>query len=549
MERAHLGHFLSDISEGRRQFEISQLLEIFLKVCDATSFAHSKEIIHADIKPENIQLDDYGSVLLCDWGLACDLNDENDRRRRRRKGQAQGTPGSMAPEQLSDKLGLMSKQTDIYALGCLLYSFLSGQAPLSGYDLETVIDRTLNGDIPAVSELSHFPVPAALEAVTKKAMALKPEDRYSSVEELVSDIRSYINGFATAAEEAGFWKQGMLFFQRNRLVCSVGGLSIIAITVLVTVFVTKMKESEDKTRSALQQVKSERRQKETVSRLAIPKFLQRAEQAVKSLNLEDARENLEVVLQLDPESELGHYTMGLVFMADFDLRAALFHFEKTPKGHFFMKLCQKVIDGEISNVHMVRILSDRYQENIIGLMLPHIYNDLQYDEKIDFFYSLMRRMTYGNFEPEMADFEPDKKRLTLEGCRLRSTVFLNGLGLKELTIRNSTVNDARSLQKVKLNKLSFEDSMVRNLDDLQFQVSHTLDVSGTNIISHNFFKYHDVHTLNISRTELVWFKRLLDLKNLKVLILSKNQSLGKYEKELQKRVKIVYPENEVRDDP
>ena len=109
----------------------SSRINVFLKICDAISYAHSKSIIHLDLKPENVQCDEHGEVLVCDWGLSKLIDDTEchnfdlhaslfENQSTTLYGEIKGTPGYMAPEQIIPG-ALKDQRTDLYALGCLLY--------------------------------------------------------------------------------------------------------------------------------------------------------------------------------------------------------------------------------------------------------------------------------------------------------------------------------------------------------------------------------------------------------------------------------------------
>ena len=113
---------------------LRSLLNIFLKICEAMAYAHSKNVLHLDLKPENIQVGHYGEVLLCDWGLGKIFGSEDKAdfdqlllnpdliNNMTLNGELKGTPGYMAPEQIKGQSELKTKQADIYALGSILYT-------------------------------------------------------------------------------------------------------------------------------------------------------------------------------------------------------------------------------------------------------------------------------------------------------------------------------------------------------------------------------------------------------------------------------------------
>ena len=151
-----------------------EIIKIFSPVCSALNYAHSKKIIHCDIKPANIMIDTVERVLLTDFGISRYANQQN----------TGGTPPYMAPEQFDN--GNLSPQTDVYALGVTLYELLSGgRVPFRG-DTPQTKGTTLRDRI--YWEVMHLPypdvkqynpkVPDAVDAVIKKAMHQNPSMRY-----------------------------------------------------------------------------------------------------------------------------------------------------------------------------------------------------------------------------------------------------------------------------------------------------------------------------------------------------------------------------------
>ncbi|MFA7184541.1 MAG: serine/threonine-protein kinase, partial [Victivallales bacterium] len=223
--------------DAMEKFTLPRLLRTYVKVANAIAFAHSKQIIHLDLKPENIHLGDFGEVLVLDWGLAKfignrdDYNDEFEKDTKVNydretgafmtlDGVAKGTPGYMAPEQAAGKNQEKDERTDIYALGCILYAILTFENPLSNRkDVKRMLHDTVVGNIESPSQLKNLqrPIPPRLETICLKAMNLLPDDRYQSVGELRNDIFAFMSGYATIAENAGQIKKTFLFFTRNWL--------------------------------------------------------------------------------------------------------------------------------------------------------------------------------------------------------------------------------------------------------------------------------------------------------------------------------------------
>ncbi len=194
--------------ETVKRYTLRERLDIFIRVCKAINFAHSKNVLHLDLKPDNIHLGNFEEVIVLDWGLARQKDFTPDW-----TGKACGTPGFMAPEQTGNN-GAVDERTDIYALGAILYTLLTLQAPMAGRPVDEIVEATRTGKIPPPEELEPG-VPAALSAVCRKAMAPKPEDRYSDVSALRDDVLAFMNGYAPVAEKASWVKRIGLFLLRH----------------------------------------------------------------------------------------------------------------------------------------------------------------------------------------------------------------------------------------------------------------------------------------------------------------------------------------------
>ena len=255
LEGETLAHILTKIARGEpeyaEKYNLRHLLSIFLKVCDAVAFAHSKGIIHLDLKPENIQVGNYGEVLVLDWGLAKIISidydpeslqpvtDKNFEELSKESnydktldGEIKGTPGFMAPEQAAGHNSKRSTATDIYSLGTMLYAILTLCKPIKVKDLQKSLDDTIAGNIIPVTERNPSRnVPKPLAAITKKAMALKPEDRYQDVNALIHDVDAFLGGYVTTAEDASIIRHGVLFLKRNKMTSTAIALLILSLFI------------------------------------------------------------------------------------------------------------------------------------------------------------------------------------------------------------------------------------------------------------------------------------------------------------------------------
>jgi tetratricopeptide (TPR) repeat protein len=235
--------------EAAQKYPLATLLTVFQKVCDAVAFAHSRGVWHRDLKPENIMIGDYGEVLVMDWGLAKEAGfgrpepaDENDAPvdgapGGTMEGTVLGTPTYMAPEQARGEVSEVDQRADVYALGAILHEILYLQPPVRGADRDELVRKVGEGllDRPEPRPTRHLPaqrVPESLAAVSRKAMAFRPDERYQQVPDLQADITAYQSGFATSAEQAGAAKQFALFVKRNRRVSTAVAAALVSLAAV-----------------------------------------------------------------------------------------------------------------------------------------------------------------------------------------------------------------------------------------------------------------------------------------------------------------------------
>lgn len=166
---------------------IKRLLRIFIDICKGVGYAHSRDVIHRDLKPANILIDDNDQVKIVDFGLAAAASSADSRITR--TGILVGTPTYMAPEQVRARA--IDQRTDIYSLGILLYEVFVGRAPYKGEDhLATLFQHVEGKAVPA--HQANPKVPESLSAVIMKAMAVSPDARYQTAEDLMNAIEKLL---------------------------------------------------------------------------------------------------------------------------------------------------------------------------------------------------------------------------------------------------------------------------------------------------------------------------------------------------------------------
>ncbi|MCM8536886.1 MAG: serine/threonine protein kinase [Lentisphaeraceae bacterium] len=243
-------YFTMELLSGKNLHQIiknntlskSQLIDIFNKICDAVSYAHSRQIIHLDLKPDNIQVGEFGEVHLCDWGLAKIITDEDELQidedldpnilnHATINGRIKGSPGYMAPEQ-AVAYGNKDKRTDTYALGAILYTIFTGESPIQGETIDTLLEKTKEAKITPISDFPN--IPKSIQAIIGKSLSKNPDERYQNVHEIKRDLEKFTSGFATEAENAGFLTQLQLLVLRNTK--SIAVILLIIAIIGITIF-------------------------------------------------------------------------------------------------------------------------------------------------------------------------------------------------------------------------------------------------------------------------------------------------------------------------
>jgi serine/threonine protein kinase len=202
----------SGVPSAVREWTRHKLLTAFTSLCLAIDFAHSRGVVHRDLKPDNVMLGDFGEVYVLDWGLAKVVGSaapESERAReygvtpdpivdesaRTAIGAVMGTPGYMAPEQAIGDGGRVDARTDVYALGALLFEILALTPLHERGTSDEVIRSTVQGvdARPSVRAKAREIAPE-LDAICVRATAVKTEDRYASAREIYEAVESFLAG-------------------------------------------------------------------------------------------------------------------------------------------------------------------------------------------------------------------------------------------------------------------------------------------------------------------------------------------------------------------
>ena len=180
------GRELSSLMEQRR-FTPDESVKVMRQVCAALEAAHHERVVHRDLKPQNIMLDDHGKVCVMDFGLArsADVSGMTQ------AGTVMGTPTYMSPEQAKGVPA--DHRSDIFSLGIIFYEMLTGTVPFMAETLLGMLLKRTQEPAPPPKDVDPT-VPEALSNIVLKALSIDPEQRYQSVTEMLADINGWAEG-------------------------------------------------------------------------------------------------------------------------------------------------------------------------------------------------------------------------------------------------------------------------------------------------------------------------------------------------------------------
>jgi len=233
------------------------LLNHFVGLCHALAYAHSRGVIHRDVKPANVMVGEFGETMVLDWGVA-KVRGQRDLRSREIArevrlfrsadagqtvdGTAVGTPSYMSPEQAAGEVDQMDERSDVWGLGAVLYRLLSGHSPFPGDDAQEIIDRVCAGAIRPLRLLCPE-APPELVAIAEKALQRDKNKRYQTAGELAKDVEAFQQGARVGAHEYGSWELARRFAAKNKAALT-GAALVLVVLMASLVLVWRAYERE-----------------------------------------------------------------------------------------------------------------------------------------------------------------------------------------------------------------------------------------------------------------------------------------------------------------
>ncbi len=502
----------------RKKYTLNKLIDIFVKVCDAMAYAHSRGVIHLDLKPDNIRVNNYGEVLVCDWGIARVSNSPQTKNEEAENiqlidsdlineitlsGIIKGTPGYMAPEQIKEQFGSKTAQTDVYALGSILYSILTYHSPLDHLDeINLVLAKTIKGMIPPPSSLNSS-VPKSLEAICLKAMNPSQQKRYKSVSALLTDVQNYQHNFITNAENVTLLKIIYFFIKRHKT----ASLFLFFIAISNSIFMYNLYQKEKKATHNLDLYKQEREMADYFNEKGFEHIFKNFKN---EFGWKNASANLKIanyMLTKNPDSNSAMGLKGLALFAQQDYQQAKTLF-KTSNAKLYQDLIQ---------------LCELQQQKIDHLsMLKALYEE-------------------GRFPLTRQSFEfifNNEKEVKKKEEWLKELIVIFNKGISKESIRLS----CRKQKNGGLTVSVTAPKAIVNLDFLRHLAIETLKINNMKQVDLSNLEILPVKRLNLANTQLESFEPLLKMPKLRFLILDEAHKVDKslYEKLRHCGIEITY---------
>ena len=547
----------------------NEMLDIFLKVCDAVAYAHAQNILHLDLKPANIQRSDYGEVLVGDWGLARVqgreipegiYNNFDCTGNFTRYGYLNGTPGFMAPEQCVKGLE-KGPQADVYALGAVLVYLFCGEAPITG-TMENITVATKKG----LWSFDLNKVPLGLQQVVKKALATKLENRYTSVKELREDINAYRSGYLTSADDHSTRHLLHSLYKRNRAFFLAGSGFLSVIIILTTLFINRLKisqryaqNSEEESLESLDKIRRAQEEKQKLDREFAGNYLEGAISYYKNRTRgvhnyyteydEKAYQLVSRALELDDTDHEAWVLKGRLAMLTSRLEAAEFSFEKAGEEYEIHR--KTALENKYKDLQDVHVILPMLKQLLLGkdprlvhdFIFKTIFSKITMVDRLYFIEEALKlRNPVVKDKPFKFVFDNKKMSLDLSGnTSLKYIFMLKNLPLREINFSNTDIAgdfshvNTMPLVKVNVANTGMDDKMLRYLKGRPIR---ELNLQNCAVSSLRCLRDMPLEVLDIRGTQIEDYSMLNHMPYLRQLI-CEQQQYAEIVKVLGSRKKII----------
>jgi serine/threonine protein kinase len=506
IEGENLGAILSQLQKKdpgtTKSFPLKKLLSIYIKICEAMAFAHSKGVVHLDLKADNILVSDFGQVQVCDWGLAHELEHIKETL----EPKLTGTPGYLSPEQICGNE--ISTASDIYSLGAVLYHSLTCSRPFENLSIDEILRATVKGESP-FTYAKDIPnkIPLPLISIVNKAMKLNPTERYDSVDALLNDIESFLNDRPTLAASPGLARRFILMVKRHRTSALLFLTASFIITVVVAFYQIRVQEEVFMRRE--------------ISVKAVEHYDIVAQQHLNSFQFKKALEAVKISLRYK-ESKKSHWIKTQIHMAQMQLDQALYHAQKCHPRLVEILDNMSPYKNLNEDDFSIKLLQELMKRGFPGIALNIMYlkNSTYQDlsAHLPFVERVLKKLNPGldHYDLHVVDgmiiFKAGKglsrlhplvnlpvKKLVLNNSFVYELSSLKGMrSLRHLELKNTQVFEVPELVGMQLDYLDLSESLVYSFNELsQIYIRH-LRIQGSHVLNLGLMKDHPtLETLEI----------------------------------------------------
>lgn len=548
--------------EESRFNNLADRLELFLKVCDAVAYSHSRGILHLDLKPDNVRVSAYGDVVLCDWGLAdvipseCDepllevcSSTTKDFDEMTLDGTVKGTPGYMAPEQTGMIKERKGKHTDIFSLGAVLYTLLTYKKAFSGENLESILEKTAHADFVKPSKISANHIPFSLEAVCLKALSKNPQDRYDSVKELQKEVRDFINGFTTEAENASLMKSIHFWVKRNRTLSLISTFAILLLLGLMITSIINLKLAETNAKEVAEKLRIEKEYHMRINKGAAPKFYERAFIAYESFQFDDALNFCNSAVELDESLQQAWKLKANLHFIRQEFKAAQESFERADEESVFSEINSEWVltksnDSKyLTTKEYLELITQLRDSGLLraftNLIHYKIFSDISLEERIAF---CKGAVVVHNPHMKSLNFKYNKEFRHLDlsnNMEMQVALCLQNFPATSADFSYTDISDFIAFRQQRLNALNVAHTSIYELHSLENPELIKLDISHTGISNLKRLTGRPIVKLNISHNAVTTLGHLLKMPQLEEVIIHKGQVSEEELRTLPPSVKVT----------
>lgn len=257
-----------------------KLIQRLVDVCNAIHYAHSRGVLHRDIKPDNIMIGKYGETLVVDWGLArvsgqieeeccseAEISNSGDNFFETQAGTLLGTPQYMSPEQAAGRIDELGPTTDVYSIGATLFVLLTGQPAIQkANSRHQFLHRVITGEFRKPREVNPQ-IPNPLDSICRRAMMVNAEDRYQTALELGQDLERWLADQPVQAYKEPLRERALRWARQHQISMTVGTLCLLTVLISLAFALFAVNDQRQQAKQNAEQALAAQQRAESARRL------------------------------------------------------------------------------------------------------------------------------------------------------------------------------------------------------------------------------------------------------------------------------------------